>query len=102
MRGSWFVIRGADCGVRSAGCGVRSAEYGCEAKPVPQARNAPGTRPGTHLFTTRMIRSAFAVLVLCATSAFAQFEEQVSVSYVMVPFTVLSGNGAPITDLKAK
>ena len=35
-------------------------------------------------------------------SAFAQYEEQVSVSYVMVPFTVLSRNGAPITDLKEK
>jgi len=30
------------------------------------------------------------------------FTEQVSVSYVMVPFTVLSSKGVPITDLKAK
>jgi len=41
-------------------------------------------------------------LVLCATAAFAQYEEQVSVSYVMVPFTALNSKGAPITDLKAK
>ena len=41
-------------------------------------------------------------LILCATAAFAQYEEQVSVSYVMVPFTALNSKGAPITDLKAK
>lgn len=50
-----------------------------------------------------MIRSVIAVLCLAATNLFAQgFEDQVSVSYVMVPFTVLSRNGAPITDLQAK
>ena len=50
-----------------------------------------------------MIRRIFsAVLVLWATSAFAQYEEQVSVSYVMIPFTALSSNGAPITNLKEK
>jgi len=49
-----------------------------------------------------MVRRFIAVLALCATSAFAQYEEQLSVSYVMVPFTVLSRNGAPITDLQAK
>ena len=52
-----------------------------------------------------MIRRLFflAVLCLCSTLASAQqYEEQVSVSYVMVPFTALSSNGAPITDLKAK
>lgn len=48
-----------------------------------------------------------AVLSVCAASAvFAQqddkFSEQVSVSYVMVPFTVLSGKGVPIVDLKQK
>ena len=32
----------------------------------------------------------------------ADFSEQVSVSYVMVPFTALSSQGRPITDLKAK
>ena len=48
-----------------------------------------------------MIRRLTLALLL-ATSAFAQYEEQVSVSYVMVPFTVLSRNGAPITDLKEK
>ena len=51
-----------------------------------------------------MIRRVLtAALCLFAVSAFAQqFEEQVSVSYVMVPFTALNSNGAPITDLKAK
>ena len=48
-----------------------------------------------------------AVLSVCAAAtALGQqddkFSEQVSVSYVMVPFTVLSGKGVPITDLKAK
>jgi Ca-activated chloride channel homolog len=50
-----------------------------------------------------MIRRFIAVLLFAATGAFAQgYEEQVSVSYVMVPFTVLGPKGAPITDLKAK
>lgn len=45
-----------------------------------------------------------AALVFVAASAFGQqdFNEQVSVSYVMVPFTVLGAKGVPITDLKAK
>jgi Ca-activated chloride channel family protein len=50
-------------------------------------------------------RLAAAVLLLIAASAFGQendFNEQVSVSYVMVPFTVLGAKGVPITDLKAK
>ena len=41
-------------------------------------------------------------LVLLAMSASAQYEDQVTVGYVMVPFTALSRNGAPITDLKPK
>ncbi|HUP60052.1 MAG TPA: VWA domain-containing protein [Thermoanaerobaculia bacterium] len=50
-----------------------------------------------------MIRRLTALLVLCASSALAQqYEEQLSVSYVMVPFTVLGSKGNPITDLKAK
>jgi VWFA-related protein len=51
-----------------------------------------------------MIRTTAAlVLVLLGASALAQdFNEQVSVSYVMVPFTALSPKGVPITDLKAK
>lgn len=51
-----------------------------------------------------MIR-ATAVLLAClaAGSAFAQdFSENVSVSYVMVPFTVLGPKGVPITDLDKK
>jgi VWFA-related protein len=49
-------------------------------------------------------RALAAALVLFATGVFAQqqFEEQVSVSYVMIPFTVLNSSGAPITDLKPK
>jgi Ca-activated chloride channel family protein len=46
-----------------------------------------------------------ATLLLLALTASAQaqdFTEQVSVSYVMVPFTVLGSKGAPITDLKSK
>jgi Ca-activated chloride channel family protein len=47
-----------------------------------------------------------AVLSVCtATAVFAQddkFSEQVSVSYVMIPFTVLGGRGVPIIDLKSK
>lgn len=56
-----------------------------------------------------MIRRLAAVLVLCAsvcaTAALAQstdFNEQLNVSYVMVPFTVLGPKGAPVVDLKAK
>ncbi|HEX2062438.1 MAG TPA: VWA domain-containing protein [Thermoanaerobaculia bacterium] len=46
---------------------------------------------------------ALAALFLCATAAPAQdYTEEVAVNYVMVPFTVLGGKGAPITDLKAK
>lgn len=51
-----------------------------------------------------MIRR-FLVLVLLAASsipAAAQVSEEVSVSYVMVPFTVLGRKGVPITDLEAK
>ena len=64
---------------------------------------------GAVLVLRAMIRRffTFAVLSLCAASAvFGQqddkFSEQVSVSYVMVPFTVLTPKGVPITDLKAK
>ena len=43
-----------------------------------------------------------AVLALCAFGALAQqYEEQVTVGYVMVPFTVLGSKGNPITNLKA-
>lgn len=50
-----------------------------------------------------MTRRLLALAFLLATSASAQdFTEQVSVSYVMVPFTVLGSKGVPITDLKSK
>lgn len=49
-----------------------------------------------------MKRSLLALL-LCAIPLSAQdFGEQVSVSYVMVPFSVLSSKGVPITDLGEK
>lgn len=47
-------------------------------------------------------------LLLTAAAAVAQtgdatdFSEQVSVSYVMIPFTALSSQGRPITDLRQK
>ena len=44
-----------------------------------------------------------ALAIFAGASVSAQdFSEQVSVSYVMVPFTVLGSRGVPITDLKAK
>jgi VWFA-related protein len=50
------------------------------------------------------MKRVLTALVLCASaSVFAQdFSEQVSVSYVMIPFTVLGPKGVPITDLNAK
>jgi Ca-activated chloride channel family protein len=50
------------------------------------------------------MKRVLTALVLCASaSVFAQdFSEQVSVSYVMIPFTVLGSKGVPITDLNAK
>jgi VWFA-related protein len=50
-----------------------------------------------------MIRRLLALLLLAASSVSAQdFNEEVSVSYVMVPFTVLGRKGVPITDLQSK
>ncbi len=43
----------------------------------------------------------FATPLLFAQDATQHVEENVSVGYVMVPFTVLSGHGAPITDLSS-
>ncbi|HEX8408443.1 MAG TPA: VWA domain-containing protein [Thermoanaerobaculia bacterium] len=45
---------------------------------------------------------ALAMLVVTAFASAQDYTEQVSVSYVMVPFTVLGPKGVPITDLKAK
>ena len=45
---------------------------------------------------------ALAMLVATAFSSAQDYTEQVSVSYVMVPFTVLGPKGVPITNLKAK
>ena len=46
----------------------------------------------------------FTLLVLLAALPLAaqDYTEEVAVNYVMVPFTVLGGKGAPITDLAAK
>lgn len=50
---------------------------------------------------TRRLIAALAIIL--SVSATAQdYTEQVSVSYVMVPFTVLGPKGVPIVDLKAK
>ncbi|HYI08485.1 MAG TPA: VWA domain-containing protein [Thermoanaerobaculia bacterium] len=50
-----------------------------------------------------MLLRRLAVLILLAVTASAQdFTENVSVSYVMVPFTVLGSKGVPITNLDAK
>jgi len=51
-----------------------------------------------------MLRRLVAGLILTAGVAFAQevpkVEESVSVGYVMIPFTVLSEKGLPLTDLR--
>lgn len=51
-----------------------------------------------------MNRIPLIALLFLATAAFAQddqhLKETVSVGYVMVPFTVLTGHGNPITDLR--
>ena len=50
-----------------------------------------------------MKRSLLTAILLLAGSLSAQdFGEQVSVSYVMVPFSVLGAKGVPITDLGVK
>ena len=55
-----------------------------------------------------MKHAVFAVLLAFATAAGAQepppqtYSETVSVGYVMIPFTVLARNGAPITNLRQK
>jgi VWFA-related protein len=43
-----------------------------------------------------------AILLLAGSLSAQDFGEQVSVSYVMVPFSVLGAKGVPITDLGAK
>ncbi|HEX8253303.1 MAG TPA: VWA domain-containing protein [Thermoanaerobaculia bacterium] len=42
------------------------------------------------------------LLAVAATARAQDFGEQVSVSYVMIPFTVLGAKGVPITDLASK
>jgi VWFA-related protein len=50
-----------------------------------------------------MKRCLLALIVAAAATVSAQdYTEQVSVSYVMVPFSVLGAKGVPITDLAAK
>jgi Ca-activated chloride channel homolog len=46
--------------------------------------------------------TAALVILLGASLSAQDFKDQVSVSYVMIPFTVLGSRGVPITDLKAK
>jgi len=49
-----------------------------------------------------MIRATLAALLLATSALAQQIEEQISVSYVMIPFSALASNGAPVTTLKAK
>lgn len=62
-----------------------------------------GNRTKTAHVLHGMIRPLAAAFALVASVAFAQdiprVEESVSVGYVMIPFTVLSEKGSPITDL---
>lgn len=48
------------------------------------------------------IAAALALLVASAASAQNDFTEQVSVNYVMVPFTAIGAKGVPLTDLAEK
>jgi VWFA-related protein len=49
------------------------------------------------------MRRLLAITLLLASSALGQdYNDQVAVNYVMVPFTVIGAKGVPITDLKAK
>ncbi len=56
----------------------------------------------------RMRQLAVLILLAFAAAASAQeppaqtFNDSVSVGYVMIPFTVLGRNGAPITNLKQR
>jgi VWFA-related protein len=50
----------------------------------------------------RVLTALLATLALSAFGQTSDFSEQVSVSYVMVPFSVLSAKGVPITDLASK
>lgn len=51
-----------------------------------------------------MFRRILIVLLMAASSVAAaqDYTEQVSVSYVMVPFTAIGSKGVPLTNLKAK
>jgi Ca-activated chloride channel family protein len=51
-----------------------------------------------------MKRALLALILIATTTSLSaqEFGEQVSVSYVMVPFSVLGRKGVPITDLTAK
>jgi hypothetical protein len=50
----------------------------------------------------RLLTALLAMLALSASGQSSDFSEQVSVSYVMIPFSVLGAKGVPITDLGAK
>lgn len=72
---------------------------------IPVTLRGPGNcEPYAAVVVRMTLRRILALaLLVVAGSALAQdYTEQVSVSYVMVPFTALSGRGVPITDLRAK
>lgn len=50
----------------------------------------------------RLLTLLVAIAASAASVSAQEFSEQVSVSYVMVPFSVLGAKGVPITDLAAK
>lgn len=78
----------------------------CQATPEAADNRQPATgnpQPATDVLLRMIHRITLALALFCASGVFAQdFNEQVSVSYVMVPFTVLGAKGVPITDLEEK
>lgn len=66
-------------------------------------RPAGTNRPGVSFVICTMLRRSLIVFLLAAGPLLAQdYTEKVSVSYVMVPFTALSANGVPVTNLRSK
>jgi len=62
-----------------------------------------GTDSRPRLLFGSMTRLFATLALVVSAPLFAQdYSEQVSVSYVMIPFTVLGAKGVPITDLRAK
>ena len=73
---------------------------------TPEAYSAEMSGSGGIVILSTVKRIIWLALLALASAANAQtappLEESVSVSYVMVPFTVLGSKGDPITDLRSK